>query len=300
LEPKVLLLDEPTSAMDGSAATVAESLIDRFLNRTDAAMLWVTHDHQQADRVAQKTEHFGWGSGKDFGHVHDTVGHARNRRRGVNSEPGERSLTLRWRNQPSLRLRPDACLSGKRRTGQGSIQSSIPIFRTVRSCRQRTAFGWLLVLIRTVELILKLGFRLRLRHLKSSGLLAVWVSHHEDQTQRVAARTLIFWNTLRSMSALRCEIRAEFPGISGFDLPGNHYRPMARDLLCLPSMFLPPLQSGFPCPGTLPWKTLRNAVVILIHCFSKNWKTDHCSPPWLTLMPTRASSPSKVHRSRIR
>jgi putative ABC transport system ATP-binding protein len=55
LQPEVLLLDEPTAALDPTAALQVEELVDRWLgdrNGCDAAMIWVSHDHDQARRVS--------------------------------------------------------------------------------------------------------------------------------------------------------------------------------------------------------------------------------------------------------
>ena len=53
LEPKVLLLDEPTSAMDGETANSAESLVASWCDsNSQRALVWVTHDLQQSQRVS--------------------------------------------------------------------------------------------------------------------------------------------------------------------------------------------------------------------------------------------------------
>lgn len=56
LDPQVLLLDEPTSAMDAATATAVESLIAHWTNQSppDKATVWVTHDAAQAVRVGQR------------------------------------------------------------------------------------------------------------------------------------------------------------------------------------------------------------------------------------------------------
>ena len=50
-DPTVLLLDEPTAALDEAATAAAEALIKEQLAR-GMAVVWVTHDREQADRVA--------------------------------------------------------------------------------------------------------------------------------------------------------------------------------------------------------------------------------------------------------
>jgi putative ABC transport system ATP-binding protein len=53
LAPRVLLLDEPTGALDPDAAAAVERLLrERFAAGTSA--LWVTHDVAQAARVARR------------------------------------------------------------------------------------------------------------------------------------------------------------------------------------------------------------------------------------------------------
>jgi phosphate-transporting ATPase len=49
--PKVLLLDEPTAALDPTSVGAVESLIGAQI-RAGLAVLWVTHDVEQARRVA--------------------------------------------------------------------------------------------------------------------------------------------------------------------------------------------------------------------------------------------------------
>jgi putative ABC transport system ATP-binding protein len=51
--PKVLLLDEPTAALDTASLTAVESLIASRI-RAGLAVLWVTHDVGQARRIARR------------------------------------------------------------------------------------------------------------------------------------------------------------------------------------------------------------------------------------------------------
>jgi putative ABC transport system ATP-binding protein len=54
LAPTVLLLDEPTAALDAVTTSQLETLVERWLAATDGAraFIWVTHEEAQADRVA--------------------------------------------------------------------------------------------------------------------------------------------------------------------------------------------------------------------------------------------------------
>jgi len=51
--PKVLLLDEPTAALDPASVAAVESLIAARI-RAGLAVLWVTHDPEQAKRIAHR------------------------------------------------------------------------------------------------------------------------------------------------------------------------------------------------------------------------------------------------------
>ena len=53
MRPKVLLLDEPTAALDPTSVATVESLIAARV-RAGLAVLWVTHDAEQASRVAHR------------------------------------------------------------------------------------------------------------------------------------------------------------------------------------------------------------------------------------------------------
>lgn len=53
-EPKVLLLDEPTAALDVSNVRKVEALIFNVRKTTGAAVLWVSHDPEQIVRVADR------------------------------------------------------------------------------------------------------------------------------------------------------------------------------------------------------------------------------------------------------
>lgn len=55
LQPEVLLLDEPTAALDQTAALQVEALVSQWLDESqghESAMVWVSHDHDQAVRVS--------------------------------------------------------------------------------------------------------------------------------------------------------------------------------------------------------------------------------------------------------
>jgi putative ABC transport system ATP-binding protein len=52
LEPRVLLLDEPTSALDAAARDAVESTLTELRERTSISTVLVTHDLDQARRLA--------------------------------------------------------------------------------------------------------------------------------------------------------------------------------------------------------------------------------------------------------
>jgi ABC-type iron transport system FetAB ATPase subunit len=52
--PRVLLLDEPTASLDSGTIAAVEQLIAEYRRDTGAAVLWVSHDAQQAARVADR------------------------------------------------------------------------------------------------------------------------------------------------------------------------------------------------------------------------------------------------------
>lgn len=51
-EPKVLLLDEPTAALDVSNVWKVEEVIGAYRRNADAAVVWVSHSPEQIDRTA--------------------------------------------------------------------------------------------------------------------------------------------------------------------------------------------------------------------------------------------------------
>ena len=65
VEPKVILMDEPCSALDPIATAVVEDLIDQL--RKQYTIIIVTHSMQQAARISQRTAYFHLGSLVEFG-----------------------------------------------------------------------------------------------------------------------------------------------------------------------------------------------------------------------------------------
>jgi putative ABC transport system ATP-binding protein len=54
LQPKVLLLDEPTASLDPDNIQRFEAVVARYRSQSHAAVIWITHDAAQAQRVADK------------------------------------------------------------------------------------------------------------------------------------------------------------------------------------------------------------------------------------------------------
>lgn len=65
VDPEVILMDEPCSALDPIATARIEELIDELRGRY--AIIIVTHNMQQAARVSQKTAFFHLGSMVEYG-----------------------------------------------------------------------------------------------------------------------------------------------------------------------------------------------------------------------------------------
>jgi len=65
VNPEVILMDEPCSALDPIATAIIEELIEELRNRF--AIVIVTHSMQQAARVSQKTAFFHLGEILEFG-----------------------------------------------------------------------------------------------------------------------------------------------------------------------------------------------------------------------------------------
>lgn len=55
--PRVLLLDEPTANLDPAMVRAAESLILDYQQKENAALLWISHDREQLQRVAHTLYH---------------------------------------------------------------------------------------------------------------------------------------------------------------------------------------------------------------------------------------------------
>ncbi|MBC8318175.1 MAG: ATP-binding cassette domain-containing protein [Desulfobulbaceae bacterium] len=52
--PKVLLLDEPTASLDSTNTKHVETIIAEYIRSTHGSAIWVSHDIDQAERVASR------------------------------------------------------------------------------------------------------------------------------------------------------------------------------------------------------------------------------------------------------
>jgi putative ABC transport system ATP-binding protein len=52
--PRVLLLDEPTASLDATTTQAVEGLVAKYRQNSEAAVLWVSHDADQAARVGDR------------------------------------------------------------------------------------------------------------------------------------------------------------------------------------------------------------------------------------------------------
>ena len=59
--PTVLLLDEPTANLDPESCASVEALLIEYRDRHGACLLWISHDQNQANRVADRVLHMTGG-----------------------------------------------------------------------------------------------------------------------------------------------------------------------------------------------------------------------------------------------
>lgn len=71
----VVILDEPTAAMDMETTSAAEDLILKYTQKTGCALIWVTHSLQQARRVADEALYFHKGSLLESGSASELLYH---------------------------------------------------------------------------------------------------------------------------------------------------------------------------------------------------------------------------------
>ncbi|MDQ8181376.1 energy-coupling factor ABC transporter ATP-binding protein [Pelagicoccus sp. SDUM812005] len=58
-QPRVLLLDEPTSNLDARSSGAVESLLREYMEGSGACSIWVTHDEGQAERIGGRRFYMG-------------------------------------------------------------------------------------------------------------------------------------------------------------------------------------------------------------------------------------------------
>lgn len=54
LQPKVLLLDEPTASLDADSVAAVESIIKHYANEFHVPVIWVSHDKLQIERLMNR------------------------------------------------------------------------------------------------------------------------------------------------------------------------------------------------------------------------------------------------------
>jgi ABC-type multidrug transport system ATPase subunit len=74
LEPRVLLLDEPTSALDAAARDAVEATLKGLRTRTAISLVLVTHDAEQAQRLADYVVRIDGGKVTAQGPVGEVLG----------------------------------------------------------------------------------------------------------------------------------------------------------------------------------------------------------------------------------
>jgi putative ABC transport system ATP-binding protein len=71
--PRILLVDEPTSALDAVSVQAVEQLITRVVQEQQMTCLMITHNLEQAARVAHRVMEIEKGFLKNIGPVADFV-----------------------------------------------------------------------------------------------------------------------------------------------------------------------------------------------------------------------------------
>lgn len=64
---ELVILDEPTAAMDMETTSLSENLIRQYVQQSDCALILVTHSLQQARRLADEVMYFHKGSLLEYG-----------------------------------------------------------------------------------------------------------------------------------------------------------------------------------------------------------------------------------------
>ena len=77
-EPKILLLDEITSALDLSNELMVEDLIKQLQASTGITIIMISHDFEQAKRMGGKTAVLANGTILEYGPVSDVFFHPKN------------------------------------------------------------------------------------------------------------------------------------------------------------------------------------------------------------------------------
>lgn len=77
-EPKLLLMDEPLSALDQQSRTTLMSFLDKFLQEIDLPVLYVTHSTEEVARLADNLVLLEGGSVTDYGPLEQVLGSTHN------------------------------------------------------------------------------------------------------------------------------------------------------------------------------------------------------------------------------
>jgi putative ABC transport system ATP-binding protein len=76
LEPQVLLLDEPTAALDSASREAVETTLQELRRRVDVSLVVVTHDLSQARRLAEWVVRIENGRATAYGPAAEVLGSA--------------------------------------------------------------------------------------------------------------------------------------------------------------------------------------------------------------------------------